>query len=197
VVGEAWEGRARSGAPLLAGVVHGHRRLERRRRWRESLSRARIRLEEEQCGGGGHQRVASDLVPRRLPESSMGTVDVDPHQLRPRAFGSTSHLAAVSLRSLLLRAAPWPAAVSCGGLRSNRCTRAGEQTGRGWRWGHRGGGGERGRWGGNWLGFGGERGCGRVGVLGGVKCGGRGCSQNCPGAFAKNGTISSLRRNIV
>jgi hypothetical protein len=55
----------------------------------------------------------------------------------------------------------------------------------------------RGAVGGNWLGFGGERGCGRVGVLGGVKCGGRGCSQNCPGAFAKNSTISSLRRNIV
>jgi hypothetical protein len=35
------------------------------------------------------------------------------------------------------------------------------------------------------------------GVLGGGKGGGRGCSQNCPRAFVKNSTISSLRRNIV
>jgi hypothetical protein len=186
----------RSGAPPLAGVVHGRRRLERRRRWRESLSRARIRLEEEQHGGGRHQRVAPDPVPRRPPESSMGTVDVDPHRLRPPRV--RLHLASCRRISALLapprssmagRCELWRAALQP--MRASR--RAdGERVAVGTPARRR----QEGR-GGNWLGFGGERGCGRVGVLGGVKCGGRGCSQNCPGAFAKNGTISSLRRNIV
>jgi hypothetical protein len=162
-VGEAWEGRVRSGAPPLAGVVHGRRRLERRRRWRESLSRARIRLEEEQHGGGRHQRVAPDPVPRRPPESSMGTVDVDPHRLRPPRV--RLHLASCRRISALLapprssmagRCELWRAALQP--MRASR--RAdGERVAVGTPARRR----QEGR-GGNWLGFGGERGCGRVGV---------------------------------
>jgi hypothetical protein len=128
----------------------------------------------------------------------MATVVVDPCRLHPHALGSTSHLTAVSLRSLLLGVAPWPVAAICGGSRSDWCAREREQVGRGWRRGRRGGGEEEARGaarGGNWLGLRGERGGGRI--LGGGKGGRRGRSQKCSGAFANNDTISSLSRKIV